>query len=482
VAIETRSSGPVVSRNTIHGGLDGILVADADPWLMGNTIEGASGTAIAVGSGSEPKVVGNELCDNGVGLDIAPGAGSTVGGNSICSDAEIRTWNVAQDGSGDFSTIGEAVDAATDGDAILVHPGIYDESIVLGKDISITGQGDRSEVVVEVSAPFPESLDSATMDRLNYKDPPFAFWMVESDAVLENMTIRGRSSTIIVAGGAPTLSGLELDGLGYIFRPPGMDLIPFMGLSFEDGSTATLRDSIIEDTELWLRFGADVRVTGNTFTGGSITIEDPGTDPIVTGNRLQDSNKWGIAVWSGASPLIADNEIIRATTGIDVHAVTNPVIKANNIHDEEGLVDLVARADAGDLPDVITHPEIRGNRVRQSSVAGISVWEYASATIESNEVRGNSVGISLVRPGALGLTDNLVFAGLTGIEVRDSSPPLDGNTVEGAVRYGIDIKGDSSPVLTDNTVCDNEQNLNVADTATPVIDASNEICEDAPAE
>ncbi|MFV2064158.1 MAG: right-handed parallel beta-helix repeat-containing protein, partial [Chloroflexota bacterium] len=193
-AIESRSAGPLIDGNTISGGLVGIVLRASDSWLMGNTIEGVRGTAIAVDASSDPKVVGNKLCDNGVGLDIPQGVGSTIGGNSTCTDAENRTWNVAQDGSGDFTTIGDAVDAAIDGDVVLVQPGIYDESIVVGKDVSITGQPDGSEVVVEVSAPFPRPRDDASMDRLNYDDPPFAFWIVDSDAVLENYRLTGPRS------------------------------------------------------------------------------------------------------------------------------------------------------------------------------------------------------------------------------------------------------------------------------------------------
>ncbi|MFV2063833.1 MAG: NosD domain-containing protein, partial [Chloroflexota bacterium] len=223
-------------------------------------------------------------------------------------------------------------------------------------------------------------------------------------------------------------------GLGFIFRPPGQDLIPFMGLSFEGRSSGQLTDSLVKDTELLVWGEADVEVQGNTFDGGSITLEGAGTDAIVTGNRLANSNKWGIAVWNGASPVISDNDIIGASTGIDVYAVTNPVIRANNIYDDEGFVDLVARADAGDLPEFITAAEIRGNRISESSVAGIGVHEYASATIESNEVRDNQVGISLVRPGEISIGDN--------------------------------------------TFCGNEQNLAASDAAAPPIGGSNEICED----
>ncbi len=46
--------------------------------------------------------------------------------------------HVTQDGTGDFETIQEAIDASLDGDTIIVHPGIYRENIdFLGKSIAL---------------------------------------------------------------------------------------------------------------------------------------------------------------------------------------------------------------------------------------------------------------------------------------------------------------------------------------------------------
>jgi len=38
-----------------------------------------------------------------------------------------RTWHVEKDGSGDFTVIQDAVDAAASGDTILIGPGRYEE-------------------------------------------------------------------------------------------------------------------------------------------------------------------------------------------------------------------------------------------------------------------------------------------------------------------------------------------------------------------
>ncbi len=51
-----------------------------------------------------------------------------------------KTIIVAEDGSGDYTTVNEALDNAGYGDIILLHPGIYEEIIVIpDNDISIIG-------------------------------------------------------------------------------------------------------------------------------------------------------------------------------------------------------------------------------------------------------------------------------------------------------------------------------------------------------
>ena len=51
-------------------------------------------------------------------------------------------------GPGGYATITGAVEAAKDGDRILVRPGIYHESVTIVRSIDVVGDGDRETVVV----------------------------------------------------------------------------------------------------------------------------------------------------------------------------------------------------------------------------------------------------------------------------------------------------------------------------------------------
>lgn len=63
------------------------------------------------------------------------------------SEAHATTWTVDDDGGEDFASIQEAIDAASSGDTIRVYEGIYEENVVVDKNINIIGNGsEKTEV------------------------------------------------------------------------------------------------------------------------------------------------------------------------------------------------------------------------------------------------------------------------------------------------------------------------------------------------
>jgi hypothetical protein len=61
--------------------------------------------------------------------------GSLVLAALCVGDAYGRTWHVERDGSGDFTVIQDAVDAASNGDIIMIGPGRFDEYRSVGSPI-----------------------------------------------------------------------------------------------------------------------------------------------------------------------------------------------------------------------------------------------------------------------------------------------------------------------------------------------------------
>ena len=97
-------------------------------------------------------------------------------------------------------------------------------------------------------------------------------------------------------------------------------------------------------------------------------------------------------------------------------------------------------------------PVVEGNHFSANGVAVESNTD--AAAYRGNTLEGNEVGLAII-----------------------GSPVLDGNTVSGA-EVGLRLSGpQTTPTLTGNVICDNQQNLVLAGRAEPPADdGSNQIC------
>ncbi|MBN2209598.1 MAG: right-handed parallel beta-helix repeat-containing protein [Candidatus Coatesbacteria bacterium] len=144
--------------------------------------------------------------------------------------------HVAQDGTGDFTTIHAAIDAAVDGDTVVVHPGTYCENIEFkGKNI-----------VLRSTAPEDKQIVAATIIDGGQKDTVVTFAGTEDEScLLSGFTItNGRAlygGGIRGGGMVATISNCTIsDNSAYPHLMPG-------GLHWWDGKTdnrAIIRNSL----------------------------------------------------------------------------------------------------------------------------------------------------------------------------------------------------------------------------------------------
>ena len=96
-------------------------------------------------------------------------------------------------GAHPFDSIQEAVDAASDGQQVLVRPGLYSEEVVFkGKAITVRG--------IE-GAPILEAPDAEAV-LFYYGEGP--------DSVLKNFIIRNSYTAVFLAGSSPTISNVTI--------------------------------------------------------------------------------------------------------------------------------------------------------------------------------------------------------------------------------------------------------------------------------
>jgi parallel beta-helix repeat protein len=344
---------------------------------------------------------------------------------------------VAQDGSGDYTTITEAVAAAEDGDTILVKPGTYVGSVVIDEDLTLRGDGPRDQIVIQNAPDGPVADREVLSEFSNGPLPHFTLLVEDADATIGGLTVSGPRTggiTAIVIGGAPTLDDISivLDG------PPGTweywAALYILGDSrahvlgsalngyvhIGNGSSPTIEDTDIAD-RVYIDGSAEAQLLGDSFSSNP------------------RSGYSGVHFVAGSIGSFEGNDLtagaIEVSEGSDVEVRDNVVGGEGVRVSGEG-----------------TTATITGNTI--AATFGISVGPGAEATIEGNTITG----------------------GMTGLALQSDSVRAESNTITGA-RIGIRVAGSATPTLTGNSLCDNETNLRVDDGNPTTLDG-NEVCAD----
>lgn len=371
-------------------------------------------------------------------LAVALAAAGIAGQRLVAADDAII---VAQDGSGHYTTITDAVAAAEDGDEILVRPGTYVEAVTIDKDIGLRGDGPRDEIVVTApeDGPVHEYVGAGLARR-----EPYAVILLDSEVELANVTFRGEASAIHVDAGSPALLDLHLQRVGSTSMI-GADAIVLRG-----ETTARIETSIIDG-------------------GGGIAIFDA-SEPHILDNDLVANGVWG---YPGDGAVISGNRIdIRSEPriGISILGPGTATIRGNVITAAGGAgIAVTTGLDAA--------PVIDGNTIANSTTG---IRAGSSPLISNNSLTANGTALLLSGPAAM-VDGNAIESGTDGIVISGGgSPTVANHDISGLQGTAIVVGARAAPTLRGNTICGNGRNLAVGDDATPRIDDTNEICGDAP--
>lgn len=233
-----------------------------------------------------------------------------------------------------YATIQEAIDAAEDGDEIIVQTGVYRENLDFqGKNIILRSTDPDDPAVVE-----------ATVIDGNGRGPVVSFRSGEGDStMLAGFTITRGGGILISGGSAPIIEKCVIEDNTAEFGA---------GLFIVD-SSPTIRENFI--------------IGNSAYVGGGIFIEESSPrleDNNIAGNYAEMGS--GIAIYSNAEPvinnnIIADNVAARLGGAIFITLNSKPVITGNTI---------------------------AGNRAEVNG--GGFFIEESEPTIENNTINGNA--------------------------------------------------------------------------------------------
>ncbi|MDD4254154.1 MAG: PQQ-binding-like beta-propeller repeat protein [Methanofollis sp.] len=269
------------------------------------------------------------------GKTVVTASKSTVKGTTTITvhpDGPVTLY-VDASGGGDFTTIQAAVDAAFDGDRIIVRDGTYVENVVLDRAVYLGSMNGSSSTIIRPA------------------DPNDNIVTIQSDNVtVEGFSLTGTDLTYSVGKWyvRNAVYSYECDNLTIA----GNDVFDdYLGISIRMAHNSTITGNTIHDVfyrGIWLDGQASLwdnsvrgssgntisnnvlyNITGATDLFGPICVRYA-TDNTITGNEIHDSGDYGLSILSSESNIVSGNQFRNISVGgIEAYFATDNLFVSN---------------------------------------------------------------------------------------------------------------------------------------------------------
>lgn len=203
-----------------------------------------------------------------------------------------KTLYVGGSGPGNFSKIQDAVDNASEGDTIFVFQGVYYETVIVPRQLTLIG----------------ETRETTIIDA---QKKGYTVWITANNVTISGFTLQNGSHS----------SNIDNDAQLYL-----------------DASSITIIGNIIRGYEFGIMCGVFAPTEGhniisrNIISNTSVGLSLTGTDNVVSKNLIIGCSTDGIIIY-GANNTFSGNSILSNDVGLDFGNVGNNIISGNEFRD-----------------------------------------------------------------------------------------------------------------------------------------------------
>jgi parallel beta-helix repeat protein len=323
--------------------------------------------------------------------------------SSVSMAAEIT---VDDDGTGDYTTIQEAVNAADPEGTILVYPGNYTENINVNKKLNITSTEGSSVTHVEADSPsepvFKIGSDTVTINGFNVSGATdhggIRIENYNRSTIINNMVSNNERGISLINSDNNNITGNTASGNDYA------------GIYLQLSDTNNLRDNIVSENAQYGIFltSAGGISSNNYFINNTVSKSNKGIflqssqDSTLTDNNVFNNTNSGITLDSSGDHFyvenntLIDNKVLNNKNGIYILYVNNNTLIGNIALDNKNGIK-------------IGHSKfhnLSGNNVSNNTDNGIYFVSSHENRLVNNTILNNKVGLLL--GGYYGSSNNIV--------------------------------------------------------------------------
>ncbi len=339
----------------------------------------------------------------------------------------------------DYTTIQAGINAASQGETVLVSAGTYRERIQLKEGVIVRSEGDDTRGMRGLNRAEMTIIDGS-MDGA--KGPGVA---MAENSVLDGFTVTGIGSYDDAKWnkhhatqgeeqahehiGAPGTAGIAVNGIHHCSVTNNIvHHIGYTGIAIT-GAKEKRVSPLITRNITYRNMGGGI----GSMQGSTATIEENicfenfyagighnNASPLVVNNTCYANIRAGIGISEHSRPIVRNNKCYknrRAGIGIRTGEETSPLVEHNECY-ENDMAGIGAREDSS--------PIIRHNRCYRNAMAGIGAQSNARPVIVDNECFENKMaGIGTEEGAAAIIRGNTCYKNLmTGIGARDGARPI----------------------------------------------------------
>ena len=347
-----------------------------------------------------------------------------------------------------YTTITKALEAALPETTIQIMPGIYRESLVIDKNVTIIGVGKVDEIVIIgsgksaiLSTAKQARIQNVTLQQEGGDNP--CVDISAGKILIERCDISGGNSCIAIHGSSDSM--IRNNRIHHAEQ--NHERKSSHGIYFYENAKGTIKQNEIYKNERGI-------------------LIDKTCDSVVHKNQIYENKGTGIVVWGKST--IEKNEIFKNDLGIIVSSNSISMVRKNQIYENrwsgieikgEGTFEeneIFKNEKNGIYVDSKADSIVRNNRIHENKENGLKI--LGNGTFEENEIfknEGNGIYVSL--SGAPVMRSNRVYENKESGIAIDGKGTFEANDISKNKNHGIYVNSTGDPVVFKNQIHGNKE-------------------------